>query len=320
MLYTPLLTHISMTCSYSMKAAFTTSLMQSMIFMMASIKYQLNSDEKCLVLFLSPRFFPRVNFYGFNWYQRKQYLGGWWLEPYMLYWSWVGLLSSSRNHPSLVLAFKSFYGQGQSRRLREPSWRIHVGLWGKREAHTITGIYPAVFCYAQRVEEGDLLVFTCAELSCGIYSRFFYDYIQPSFSRSHKSDEKIWLMTMRYWALDAFRILQRRVKVKHQYDVSLREAFEEDPNNVFHSWWNTPARWLFLVLSLSLCFVFFYSIIICFLKLGHALHISASRRAFFCKVCSFLLGSGGQGCVWMGWIGHGVRGFHSPMVSSSSWT
>ncbi|KMU83985.1 hypothetical protein CIHG_01769 [Coccidioides immitis H538.4] len=57
--------------------------------------------------------------------------------------------------------------------------------------------------------------------------KIFYDYIQPKFSKTHKDDEAFWLITMRYWAFDAFNFLERKLKEKEQYDISLRGAFEE---------------------------------------------------------------------------------------------
>lgn len=60
--------------------------------------------------------------------------------------------------------------------------------------------------------------------------KIFYDYIQPRFSKTHKDDEAFWLITMRYWSFDAFDFLESKLKDKEQYDMHLREAFEDHSN------------------------------------------------------------------------------------------
>ena len=56
--------------------------------------------------------------------------------------------------------------------------------------------------------------------------KIFYDHLQPRFSKTHKDDESFWLITMRYWSFDAFKFLEAKVKDKEQYDMHLRQAFE----------------------------------------------------------------------------------------------
>lgn len=56
--------------------------------------------------------------------------------------------------------------------------------------------------------------------------KIFYDHIQPIFSKSH-DDPAFWKITMPYWAFNTFDFIERRVKDKEQYDISLRKAFEE---------------------------------------------------------------------------------------------
>ncbi|KKZ64744.1 hypothetical protein EMCG_09348 [[Emmonsia] crescens] len=57
--------------------------------------------------------------------------------------------------------------------------------------------------------------------------KIFYDYIQPKFSKTHKDDEAFWLITMPYWGFDTFTFLERKLKEKEQYDISLHEAFKD---------------------------------------------------------------------------------------------
>lgn len=56
--------------------------------------------------------------------------------------------------------------------------------------------------------------------------KIFYDYIQPRFSKSQNGDSTFWVITMPYWTFNAFSFIEQKVKDKHEYDKSLREAFE----------------------------------------------------------------------------------------------
>jgi hypothetical protein len=56
--------------------------------------------------------------------------------------------------------------------------------------------------------------------------KIFYDYIQPRFSKSHNDDSTFWVITMPYWTFNAFQFIEKKVKDKSLYDLSLREAFK----------------------------------------------------------------------------------------------
>ncbi|RAH46494.1 uncharacterized protein BO95DRAFT_472928 [Aspergillus brunneoviolaceus CBS 621.78] len=61
--------------------------------------------------------------------------------------------------------------------------------------------------------------------------RIFYDHIQPRFSKDHINDAAFFKITIKYWAFNATRFIQKRVKDKEEYDRLLLEAFEQASPN-----------------------------------------------------------------------------------------
>lgn len=109
-----------------------------------------------------------------------------------------------------------------------PSQRVHGSLGGRREEDhpsiTITSS-AAVPDFAAGMERGTFWCSLALNSPTALFT-IFYDHIQPRFSKTHKDDEAFWLITVRYWTLDAFKFLETKVKDKEQYDVALREAFK----------------------------------------------------------------------------------------------